>query len=1022
MRVRFNDGVRVLKMLTYVLSVLGALAVYGNALRLYTYPMDPSENPDFHRYPVEHPGLSVFDTVPEFATLRDLNAQDGELVNYEQLLQQFCLNTSTTLGRLVWPGDSTLLFATNYRDFVDYVASKGLYITSIHGFSPVGQGFLPPPEVLNYLSNKLGSRWFGMAAGEQDGHYYDALVWEEVPLNADRSFQYIHFRDYFRGLEGVLGPRMTTLLSSVYPHYELKSGHYTMAGAETSQHGPNAQLRYSFIRGAGKQYGVLWYGNVSIYNRWGHKVYTKPAAKSSSAEPVPNGRKYSCSSNSSASSAVGDASGPLCGTSLNLMKRLLYAHMLYGSGYVSIERGWFYSEPSQQLSPIGLLQHNAYLWSQQAGHLGVHIAPLALYLDFFNGWAAPRLKRGYEYHVWNNLPYSAGDHLTDGILRLVYPSYQDASYFHDETGISSPTPYGDGLDVLLSDAASWVLQQYDTVVVASELTGGLEVETNLKVFLQAGGHVVITAANLATLPGNTLGVSVTRSPCRSVAAGAKVMLKSGDMITEPHDMRVCELSYPTNASILAYLADGTALAVELSLTSGGSLTVFASPYAVTATQQGQPHSQVDKSLPSPYPLLEHAHILLHASLSRATLFTSTANLTLTVSHLGGRDFHVLVSNPELKEQPLKLVCEKAAISALHEVPLDQADKRQLGYLPDGYQGTPLGNSTASTIAGADTRLFAVSLSDSSSLHFLPHIQPKPPPTGVGLHLRNIHGSIRQEVLLMPTFFQHFSMVVVDADYVMSRDELSLKQEGQWLQSQGLEVTVDATPSINVFPDLRLTRDSFGLHNTTLSAFTSLLHKMAALGSHNLTLSLHAFTAGKTQAEADFNATLHFITHLATPLNITVSMLDARKNPFELLPLSRALDSYGLPDMSIVLNLARLISYGEGAKPDSIIQRRSPLLYVSAPAWDSLGIGYALNLPISCANSTGRAQVADMLRHVCTLRLCPYQGGPTPSSRPVYPLILDGAYKNHDELLADVQLLEKILLESTLHPVSSSIIL
>ena len=1006
-----------LGMLTYVLSVLGALAVYGEALRLYTYPLEPSENPNFNRYPVEHPGLSVFDTVPEFATLRDLDSKDGELVNYEQLLQQFCLNTSTTLGRLVWPGDSTLLFATNYRDFVDFVASKGLYITSIHGFSPVGEGFLPPPGVLEYLSDKLGSRWFGMAAGEQDGHYYDALVWEEVPLNADHPFQYIHFQNYFRGLEGVLGPRMTTLLSSVYPHYELKSGHYTMAGAETSQHGPNAQLRYSFIRGAGKQYGVLWYGNVSIYNRWGHKTYTKPAAKSTSAEPVPSDRNYSCVSNSS---FVGDASGPLCGTSLNLMKRLMYTHILYGSGYVSIERGWFYSEPSQKLSPIGLLQHNAYLWSQQAGHLGVHIAPLALYLDFFSGWAAPRLKRGYEYHVWNNLPYSAGDYLTDGILRLVYPSYQDASYFHDETGISSPTPYGDGLDVLLSDAASWVLQQYDTVVVASELTGGLEVEANLRAFLQAGGHVVITAANLATLPGNTLGVNVTSSPCRSVAAGATVVMKSGDLLTEPYNMSVCELAYPANASILAYLADGPALAVELPLASGGSLTVFASPYAVSDTQQGQPHSQVDQSLASPYPLLEHTRTLLHASFSRATIFTSTANLTLTVSHLGGRDFYVLVSNPELREQPLKLVCERAGISALHEVPLDQADKGQLGYLPDGYQGTPLGNSTASSIAGADTRLFLVSLSASPSLHFLPRVQPKPPPTGVGLHLRNIRGSIRQEVLLMPTFFQHFSMVVVDSEYVTSQDELSLKKEGQWLRSQGLEVAVDATASINVFPDLRLTRDAFGLHNTTLATFTSLLHKMAALGSHNFTLSLHAFTGDRTQSEMDFNTTLHFITNSASPLNITVYMLDARKNPFELLPLSRALDSYGLSNMSIVLNLARLINYGEGAKPDSIIQQRSPLLYVSAPAWDSLGIGYAVNLPISCANTTGRTQVTDMLHHVCALRLCPYQGSPSPSSEPVYPLILDAAYKNHDEVLADARLLEVLLLESTPHPLTGSI--
>ena len=1002
------------KMSKYCKSSLGLLLVLlttGEALRLYTYPMEPSENPDFHRYPVEHPGPSVFEHTPEFATLRELPSVDGKLVDYERLLQQFCLNDTTSLGRLVWPGDATLLFATNYRDFIDYVASVGLYITSIHGFAPVGEGFIPPPEVLDYLSERLGQRWFGMSTGEQDGHYFGALVWEEVPLNDDRKLQFMNFRDYFRGFENLFGPRMATLMSGVFPHYELKSGHYTIAGAETSQHGPNAQLRYSFIRGAGKQYGVMWYGNVSIYNRWGHKVYLKPADSGTmskftgGASPTSssNGeRNFTCSSNTS---DVGDASGPLCGTSLNLMKRLMYAQMFYSSGYVSIEREWFYTDASQELSPIGLLQHNAYIWSRTVDTFGVHIAPIALYLDFFTGWASPRLKHGYEYHVWNNLPYNAGDYLTDGIIRLVYPSYQDSSYFHDETGISSPTPYGDSLDVLLSDAASWVLQQYDTVLVASQLAGGVEVKSNLEAFVFSGGNLVITAANLASLPGGMLGMSVVNGPpCQFVGAGSKVVLNTGETLTEPYNMSVCELSSPANTSLLARLSDGTPLVVVLSLSSGGSLTVFASPFAVSHTQQSWPQSQVDTSLPSPFPLLEHAHYFLHTSLSQATLFSSTSNLTLTVSYINDHNLYVLVSNPELKEQPLKLICECAVIVNMVEIKLNEQEKEQVGYLPDGYQGTDLGNSTATTIAGADTRLFVVTLEDSTSLHFLPLSQPKPPPSGVGIHLRNIQGSIRHEVLLMPTFFQHFYLVVVDSAYLTSRDRLSLQKEGAWLKSQGLEIRVDATASINAFPGLRFTRDQFGLHNNTLAVFADLIPKMAALGAHSLTVSLHTFTNGSQQSERDFNTTLHYILKLATSMNITVNMLDARKNPFDLLPLSRALDSYGLSNMTFTLNLARLINYGDLTKFDQIVQQRSEMLYLNAPAWDTLGIGYAVNLPLTCANSTGQAQIKDTLGHICSLRRCPYSSSPAP----VYPLILDAAYRSKDELLADVLYMEDIL--------------
>jgi len=203
-----------------------------------------------------------------------------------------------------------------------------------------------------------------------------------------------------------------------------------------------AQVRYAFIRGAGKQYGVLWFGNVSIYNRFGHKVYMQPSRGTSVEPPLSSKwrqqnnrdtqtpqRNYTCSANET-SGLVGDPSGPTCGTSLDLMKRLIFAQIMYNSAYVCFERGWFYeSQQTDTLSPIGMLQHNTYLWTQNITTFGTHVPTIALYLDFFNGWATPRQKQGYEYHAWFNLPYLEGDYLTDGVLRMIYPSYQDASYF-----------------------------------------------------------------------------------------------------------------------------------------------------------------------------------------------------------------------------------------------------------------------------------------------------------------------------------------------------------------------------------------------------------------------------------------------------------------------------------------------------------------------------------------------------------------------------------------------------------------
>ena len=112
---------------------------------------------------------------------------------------------------------------------------------------------------------------------------------------------------------------------------------------------------------------------------------------------------------------------------------------------------------------------------------------------------------------------------------------------------------GDGLDVLLSDAASWVLNQYDTVLVASQLLGGVEVAANLESFLQSGGNLVITTANLATLPGGILGVEVVTGSPTFVSAGAKVVLSSGNVITEPYNMTVCELKFPARMTLQCWL-------------------------------------------------------------------------------------------------------------------------------------------------------------------------------------------------------------------------------------------------------------------------------------------------------------------------------------------------------------------------------------------------------------------------------------------------------------------------------------
>jgi hypothetical protein len=126
------------------------------------------------------------------------------------------------------------------------------------------------------------------------------------------------------------------------------------------------------------------------------------------------------------------------------MKRLMYSQLLYNSVLVGFESGFLTCGHApdaagactgETLSPIGLMQQAAGKWLRQSGKPGPMLSPYALMTDFFAGWAFPRRDPSFPvYRVWGNVPYGAGDYLTDGVLNMLYPGYQDSSFFQDERG------------------------------------------------------------------------------------------------------------------------------------------------------------------------------------------------------------------------------------------------------------------------------------------------------------------------------------------------------------------------------------------------------------------------------------------------------------------------------------------------------------------------------------------------------------------------------------------------------------
>jgi hypothetical protein len=451
-------------------------------VRVYSHLLVPAEHPDYHRRSVKPPGWELFDNQTQFITLRGFSMRDGEIIDFAKALDDYSVKHD--LGRVAWPS-YPILFAKNLDALAAEIQRRKLYLFDIWGYVPGSgpggywQQFKPPASALAMLQSKLGDRWLGTDIGEQDGRYVGGYASQMTPPSAGRFDQYLNFQRHFQRLSDDLGNRHCVLVSLQFGHYLLKEGTATLLGAETAQGLPNAQVFYSFIRGAGKQYGVPWFGNVSIYNRWGFKSYSK-------------GRERD-------------------GTSLSLMKRLMYSQILYNCMAVGFENGWF--DADGRLSPIGRIQQSAQRWVRTIGQPGVQHTPVAVLLDFDAGWTVPRhLYSDAIYRVWGNLPYEDRDYLTDDVLDLIYPGYADSSYFHDESGFSTATPYGDIADGLLSDAPLWLLNRYGVVVVTGK-SRSPELRAKLSAFVAGGGHLVLVGekwvdpsgkGQITVLPGNGL--------------------------------------------------------------------------------------------------------------------------------------------------------------------------------------------------------------------------------------------------------------------------------------------------------------------------------------------------------------------------------------------------------------------------------------------------------------------------------------------------------------------------------------
>ncbi len=959
--------------------------------RVYAHLLDPRDHPDYARHYVRPPSWDTFDNRTQFATLRGFEMKGNRIINYTEALEKY--TTTYKLGDVIWP-EYAILYAENLGDLAEEIKRRNLYLFDIWNYCP-GSGpgslgaaqFQPPTGVFRLLESKLGERWLGMDNGEQDGRYIGGYANEMYPSSAGRLGQHLNFQRFFERLTDQLGNRMSALVSLNFGHYFLKEGVYTLIGAETGEALPNGQIFYSFIRGAGKQYGVPWFGNASGFNRWGWKIY---------GAETHMGRM---------------SSGPTKGASLSLLKRLMYSQILYNSMLVGFDQGWFNRHKeaaantsqegagSEALSPIGLIQQAAGKWVREVGQPGAMLTPIAVMLDFYAGWTFPRhLYTDKVYRVWGNLPYSPGDYLTDGVLDMLYPGYQNSSYYHDEDGFISPTPYGDAADCILSDAEGWLLARYPMLVVAGELSGGVEIRDKLQTYVEQGGHLLITAGSLAKLPGNLAGMRIAGS-VRPFAAGESVRIGATELV-EDSSFDLCPLRYPSGTRVLAEIA-GIPAALEMEY-GKGRITVLGSPFGVGAkpmTEVGPAlaaglRNPVDKPLAKPYPLLKHVRAVLDRALRTQMLFDGGEGLSLITCRKGPGEYVLAFANNAWRERPFKIVSHCGDIESLREIPLDQSEKGAIGYVPEGFEKADLGVSSENSIAGGDMRIFAVRVREKNVEEIAYRVPPSRP-RGRFLPLREVQ-LIKQGVLARSTFFQHFDGVVIDWKYLSRREKKDLAREAGWIGRQKLRVLVDLTSGIDLYPDLRLVDNIPADYAASMAAIEDVMAKMEVLEARDLIVSLHRYPETnftRQQTWKSFDATFRRLCEQAGKHDLTLHLrMSPGKLPSNLEEAVEFMKRVGAANLRLAPSTALLLAGKTGPQQaGTLLKDKVGLWLVSAPRTDIAGMLWDADAPIA-SYEKGEA-LAGIL-----------------AMAPQVPIVFDVVYKSQDEEYADVRAMVRWLRE------------
>ena len=740
--------------------------------KIYSSYHHPESYPEYTRRLIRATTRETLENTVQFMSLRALpQDENGALTEIDAALDLYTKRFD--LGKVFWMQCSAVQ-ATNLPEFLEAVKKRGGYVFDLWGFVP--------------------------------GSYKKGLLWGEYTVTDEQHACF------------------TSLLGDRFIGYDNGEqdgryiGSYTPTQCPARQDNVFQQRRF-----------------YEHFDEMGGQLHNATTALCSLNYVHFFAREQNCFMlGAETAQALPNANGPTAGTSLSLLRRLMYVEYLYNSDMLGFESGLITTkacmdrvnagiplEPNKTnsdkslftgedavLAPIGRIQADCIRFIKERGYAGVMAVPTAVVLNSGNGWCVPRhLYTRNVYRSWGQMPYKDCDHQLHALFTLLYPGYEDSGFFLNERGFLTPTPYGDQADVLMTDARAETLRQYNLLLLAGWQKLDREQLDKLAAFADNGGTILAFAGQLEDAPEAAAFFGVNSLGKATLRRDALVTDSDGSAYRE-RALSVYADAALSDADVLMAFEDGTPFVIARAAGKGRALLVL-SPYGLDETENPAPVRNMENvSIPLRHDLLESVKALLGRLMDEERLVSIDNPALQTIVNI--RDEHTLtvtVVNNGFSAESYRIECLCGQEISRREIAVPDLDPATPGYWPMYTRPYPALDTTdegRALIGPGQIAMWDIEY-EPENVAFV-HEEPMRDLSGnVYVSLRP-HGILIEELLKMPALNQYFAGVKLDAAYVSDLSLRQCEQAGGWLRRRGLDVIVDFASVLDHYPHLSLIRN------------------------------------------------------------------------------------------------------------------------------------------------------------------------------------------------------------------------